>query len=156
MDACWNNAFFDTLKRCDVLKSWFRPWEKELRGQWWLRRAPRTWRCSSDPSCCSRLWCTWRWVGLFGKASKREDAPHLVYHTADTVNFGVFMDLSALDIFNAASTGPSDQLHALHLAVKPRCKTPNCFCLTCRPWIWVQIGKIKDWLVATFALDLEK
>ena len=57
-------------------------------------------------------------MGLVGKASKREDAPHLVYHTADTVNFGVFMDLSALDIFDATSTGPSDCLFlALHLAV---------------------------------------
>ena len=57
-------------------------------------------------------------MGLFGKAGKREDAPHLVYHTADTVNFGVFMDLSALDIFDAASTGPSDRFFlTLHLAV---------------------------------------
>ena len=57
------------------------------------------------------------WSGVIWKAGKREDAPHLVYHTADTVNFGVFMDLSALDIFDAASTGPSDRLLALRLAV---------------------------------------
>ena len=48
----------------------------------------------------------------------REHTPHLVYHAAVTIHFSIFMDLSALDIFNAASTGPSDRLFlALHLAV---------------------------------------
>ena len=56
-------------------------------------------------------------MGLYGKAGKRTFSPHLVYHAADAVDFRVFMDLSALDIFDAASTGPSDRLLALRLAV---------------------------------------